>query len=267
MIKILCPTDMSDHSITALQYAVNLSNDLDAELHIITAYQVQKTASSFINIEEHIKHNTQEDLDKVMAGITPLIKNDRIPHVHIFRGNPVHTILRYSEANNIDLIVMGTQGDNSLRTLLFGSVTRKIGAKSKIPILAIPEAVKDRLQSNKILMALDNKILEHEATFRVPKSLAERLGLKIDILHIADKDEDFPFDPYISTYLGDTIGEVYIKNGEDPVEEIKAYAENNNVGILIMIRRERSFFSKLFQVGNTAQEIAKTNIPLMILPE
>jgi len=93
------------------------------------------------------------------------------------------------------------------------------------------------------------------------------LGLKIDILHIASKDEDFPFDPYISTYLGDTIGEVYIKNGKDPVKEIKKYAENNNVGMLIMIRRERSFFNKLFRVGNTAEEIAKTNIPLLILPD
>ncbi|MEM9548892.1 MAG: universal stress protein [Bacteroidota bacterium] len=267
MIKILCPTDMSEHSVTALHYAVNLANDLDAELHVITAYQVSKKASSFINIEDQVKGNTTEDLEKVMEEITPMIKNDRAPHVRVYRGNPVNVILKYSEANAIDLIVMGTQGDNSLRTLLFGSVTAKVGAKADIPMLAIPEAVKERLQSNKILMALDNKVLEHEATFRVPKSLAERLGLKIDILHIADKDEDFPFDPYISTYLGDTIGEVHIKNGKDPVNEIKVYAENNNVGILIMIRRERSFFSKLFQVGNTAQEIAKTDIPLMILPE
>jgi len=267
MIKILCPTDLSEHSVTALQYAVNLANDLDAELHIITAYQAPRTASSFRSIDDHIEKNTKEDLDKILAGITPLIKTDRLPRVNIYRGNAVSTILHYSDANDIDLVVMGTQGDNSLRTLLFGSVTKKVGAKSKIPVLAIPEIVKDRLHSNKILMALDNKVLEHEATFRVPRSLATRLGLKIDILHIAKEDEDFPFDPYISTYLGDTMGEVYIKNGKDPVKEIKNYAENNNVGMLIMIRREKSFFNKLFQVGNTAEEIAKTNIPLMILPE
>ncbi len=266
-MKILCPTDMSEHSITALQYAVNLSNDLDAELHIVVAYHVPKQSASLVSIEEHIKKNTQEDLDKVVAGITPLIKNDRIPHTHIYRGNAVPTILKYSNANDIDLVVMGTQGNNSLRTLLFGSVTKKVAAKTKIPVLAIPQVVKDRLQSNKILMALDNKVLEHEATFRAPKALATRLGLKIDILHIAEKDEDFPFDPYISTYLGDTIGEVYIKNGKDPVKEIKKYAESNNVGMIIMIRRERSFFSKLFSVGNTAEEIARTNIPLMILPD
>lgn len=258
---------MSDHSVIALQYAVNLSNDLDAELHIITAYNVPKKSTSFISIEGLIKKNTAEDLDKVIAGITPLIKNDRIPHVHIYRGNAVPTILHYTDANDIDLIVMGTQGDNSLRTLLFGSVTRKVAAKAKVPIMAIPEEVKGRLQSNKILMALDNKVLEHEATFKVPRSLATRLGLKVDILHVASKDEDFPFDPFISTYMGDTIGDVHVRNGKDPVTEIKNYAEKNNIGMLIMIRREKSFFNKLFQVGNTAEEIAKTNIPLMILPD
>jgi len=266
-MKILCPTDMSEHSVTALQYAVNLCNDLDAELHIITAYQVPTKSSSFVSIEEQIKNNTTEDLDKVIAGITPLIKNDRIPHTHIYRGNAVPTILHYSEANNIDMIVMGTQGDNSLRTLLFGSVTKKVAAKAKIPLLAVPQVVKERLQSNKILMALDNKVLEHESTFRVPKMLATTLGLKVDILHVAKEEEDFPFDPFISTYMGDTIGEVYIRNGQDPVKKIKQYVEENNVGLLIMIRREKSFFNKLFKVGNTAEEIAKTNIPLMILPD
>lgn len=266
-MKILCPTDLSDHSLTALQYAVNLCNDLDAELHIVTAYQVPKKSSSFISIDEQIKQNTQEDLNKVIAGITPMIKNDRLPHSHIFRSNAVSCIVNYSEANDIDLIIMGTQGDNSLRTLLFGSVTKKVAAKTNIPILAIPEAVKDRLQSNKILMAIDDKVLDNEDTFKIPKLLATNLGLKIDILHIAQNGEDCPFDPFISKYLGDAIGEINVKSGTDPVKEIKNYAEKHNIGMLIMIRREKSFFSKLFKVGNTAEEIAKTNIPLMILPE
>ena len=259
---------MSEHSITALKYAVNLCNDLDAELHIITAYHVpRKKFTSFVSIDELIKKNTTEDMDKVVSEITPLIKNDLEPIVKIYRGSAVSTILGYSEAKDIDLIVMGTQGDNSLRTLLFGSVTRKVAAKSKIPLLAIPQAVKDRLQSNKLLMALDNKVLEHEETFKVPRALASRLGLKVDILHVAQKEEDFPFDPFISTYMGDTLGDVYIRNGQDPVTKIKQYAEEHNIGMLIMIKREKSFINKLFKVGNTSEEIAKTNVPLMILPE
>ena len=266
-MKILCPTDLSEHSVIALQYAVNLSNDLDAELHIITAYSIPSNALTFKSIEGHIKQNTKEDMDKVLSGITPLIKTDRVPQVNIFRGSAVSTILHYAKSHDIDLIVMGTQGSNSLRTLLFGSVTRKVAAKSTVPILAIPQSIKEQLGSNKILLALDNKILEHEHTFKLPKHLASTLGLKIDILHIAKEDEDFPFDPFISEYLGDTIGDVHIKNGKDPVSEIKYYSENNNVGMLIMIRRDKSFLTNLFQVGNTAEEIAKTNIPLMILPE
>ena len=266
-MKFLCPTDMSPHSITALKYAVNLSNDLDAELHIINAFKVPNPSSSFKSLEDEIKRNCEEDLAKVVAGILPLVKNDRIPISKTFRGNPVQTVLRYSNLNDIDLVIMGTQGDNSLRTLLFGSVTKKVAAQSKVPILAIPEVVKDQLQSNRILMALDNKILDNEVTFRVPRGLASRLGLKIDILHISNEDEEFPIDPFVSNYLGDTMGDVYIKKGNDPVKEIKKYAEENNVGMLIMVRRERSFFNKLFNVGNTAEEIAKTNIPLLILPE
>jgi nucleotide-binding universal stress UspA family protein len=258
---------MSVHSVKALHYAVDFCNELDAELHIITAYQVPKRSSSFLSIKEQIRKNTKEEMDKIIAGISPLIKNDRIPIVRLYRGNAESIILDYSETNDIDMLIMGTQGDNSLRTLLFGSVTKNVAAKSKVPVLAIPETVNDSLQGNKILMALDNQVLEHEDSFQIPKLIASRLGLKIDLLHISREGEDFPFDPYISAYLQDTLGDVNVKNGQDPVTEIKKYAENNNVGMLIMIRREKSFLSKLFKVGNTAEEIAKTNIPLLILPE
>ena len=266
-MKILCPTDMSAHSVIALEYAVNLCNDLDAELHVITAYKVPSKASSLVSIEDKIKKNTQEDLDKVLANITPMIKNDRVPHVKIYRAYAVTAILKYSAANDIDLVVMGTQGDNSLRTILFGSVTKKVAEQSNIPVLAIPEVVKDKLHSDKILLALDNKILENEETFAVPKMIADRLGHKIDILHVTNDKKDFPFDPYISTYLGDTIGEVFIREGDDPVKQIKRYAEYHNIGILIMIRREKSFFENLFTIGDTSAEIAKTNTPLLILPD
>jgi nucleotide-binding universal stress UspA family protein len=86
-------------------------------------------------------------------------------------------------------------------------------------------------------------------------------------LHIGPKDELIPYDPFVGAILGDTMGEVSIENGKDTIATIKKYAENNNVSMLIMIRRKKSFLQKLLIVGNTADELGKTNTPLMILPE
>jgi nucleotide-binding universal stress UspA family protein len=266
-MKILCPTDFSDHSSIALEYAMNLANELDAEIHILAVYQVNKGSSNFVSMDDIVRENHEEDMQKLIAGLGSLVKEDNLPITKLMKGSTVTSILKYAKHFEIDLIVMGTQGGNSLRTILLGSTTKKLAAKTPIPILAIPETVKHKLTNNKIVLALDNKVLDSEDVFKVPMMFARFLSQKIDILHVEDKDEMIPFDPFISEYLGDVMGEVIIEKGEDIITTIKKYAEEQNIGMLIMVRRDKSFLQKLLTVGNTAAELAKTNIPLMVLPE
>lgn len=266
-MKILCPTDFSDHSLIAVEYALNLANTLGAEIHILAAFEINKSSTSFISIEEVVRSNHEEDMKKLLLGLGTLVKVDNTPITKVMKGSAVPCILRYAKHFDIDLIVMGTQGGNSLRTILFGSTTRKLAGKTPIPLLAIPEDIKHTLTSNRIVLTLDDKILEKESVFRVPLEIARALSQKIDILHIERKDELIPIDPFISAYLDDTMGEVIIEKNKDVISAIKSYAEKHNVGMLMMVRRDKSMLEKLLTVGNTAAELAKTNIPLMVLPE
>ncbi|MFT4534504.1 MAG: nucleotide-binding universal stress UspA family protein [Saprospiraceae bacterium] len=271
-MKILCPTDFSEHSTIALEYAMNLANALDAEIHILSVYQVNKTATSLVSMDDIIRENHEDEMKKLVSGLGTLVKKDRLPLTKIMKGSTVNAILKYAKHFEIDLIVMGTQGGNSLRTILLGSTTKKLAGKTPIPILAIPETVKHQLANNKIVLALDNKLLNNSGVFKVPEMIAKHLSQKIDILHIKNNEdkedkEAIPFDPFTSEYLGDTMGEIIIEEGVDTIQSIKNYAESNNIGMLIMVRREKSFLQKLLIVGNTAAELAKTNIPLMIVPE
>lgn len=268
-MKILCPTDFSEHSTIALEYALNLAHELEAELHILSVYQVTKSSASFVNMDSIIRDNHEEDMRKLISGLGALVKKENSPITKVMKGNTVNAILKYTKHFEIDLIVMGTQGGNSLRTILFGSTTKKLAGKTPVPILAIPENVKHKLTNNKIVLALDNEVLDKADIFKVPLIFTKHLSQKIDILHIKeDKEEEIiPFDPFISEYLGNAMGDVIIQEGNDIIYAIKSYAETNNIGMLIMVRREKSFLQKLLTIGNTAAELAKTNIPLMILPE
>ncbi len=266
-MKILCPTDYSDHSRLALEYAMNICNMLDAELHIISVFQVSKSTGSFVSIEDIMRRNHEQVMDQLITNLSTKLSYDKKPITKVMKGRTVSSILKYANHYHIDLIIMGTQGGNSLRTLLFGSITKKLATKTTIPILAIPETVKHTLTSNKMLLALDDKVLENERMFNIPLRLSKKIGMKIDILHVETKEEMIPFDPFVSSYLGDCMGEVTIEKGTNAVDAIKTYVEQNNIGILMMIRREKSFFEKLLTVGDTSAELAETNIPLLILPE
>jgi len=266
-MKILCPTDFSAHAQVALEYAMHLANALDAEVHILSVFQVRKSSASFVYMDDLIRKATVEDMDKLMAGLGPLITEDNLPIATVQRGATVDTILDYSIRHHIDLVVMGTQGGNSLRTTLFGSTTRAVAKKTTIPLLAIPESAPYKLTSSKLLLALDDKAIDNESIFAVPLKIGTALDLSIDILHVQQKEQVIPFDPSISIFLQDTLGDVHLKTGTDPVLVIKAFAERENVGILLMIRRDKSFLEALLTVGDTSAELTKTKVPLMILPE
>jgi len=120
-MKILCPTDFSAHSKVALEYAMNLANTIDAEVHVLSVFQVNKSASSMISLDDVIRQNHEEDMLKLVSGLGQLVKKDRLPMSKIMKGNTVSCITRYVKHYDIDLVIMGTQGGNSMRTILFGS--------------------------------------------------------------------------------------------------------------------------------------------------
>ena len=105
MLRVLCPTDFSKHAKKALEYGVYISNLLQAELHLLTAYKVPSTASSLIAMEKTIKANRELDLKDLLAGITSLITTDILPVTHATKGMAAGVIANYSQHHDIDLML------------------------------------------------------------------------------------------------------------------------------------------------------------------
>ncbi len=270
MLNILFPTDFSDHAQIGLKFAIELCNKTSAQLHIISTFQVQRATSSFISMDEIIRKNTEEDMTSLLRLLSQFIMHDMVPQSKVIEGDAADTIVSYANRHDIDLIIMGTQGSNSLKTVLFGSVTKKVASKSKVPVMAVPMSVIPKnLNSGKFILAVDNQEIKESGGIDLISDLMEKLDKKMDILHVSNDQNksEFPYDPFLGNYLGDQMGELILIEGENPVDAIKSYVEKNKVSLLVMIRREHSFLERLLIKGNTGQEILITNVPLMILPE
>ncbi len=63
---------------------------------------------------------------------------ETIQFQHAFSG-----IIDESEKNNIDLIVMGSQGASGLQEMFIGSNTEKVVRRSNVPVLVIKTSVED----------------------------------------------------------------------------------------------------------------------------
>lgn len=139
--RILHPTDFSDNSKPALQYASELSRRFDAELHLLavvdtraftgTATEPEFFPSEFI--DDYIKDVEKQLAELDFNGMSDLRKVVR----KTLRGMVFIEIINYARKAEIDLIVMGTHGRTGLSHLLIGSVAENVVRKASVPVLTV----------------------------------------------------------------------------------------------------------------------------------
>jgi len=269
MIKILCPTDFSEHAKKAMDFAFNLAKIMDAEIHLITTFKEQRHASSFKSVARYIKENFLRDLKRVSKELKEIHRYENEVHLSAIEGYASDIINSYANSVKIDLIVLGTQGNNVLSNRIFGSVTSKVVRNAKVPVLAVPFNSMYSFSRGNFLFPIDNKAIYQNHGFNVINTFCEKLEKKVDILHINRSNEDkaFPFDPYISEYLENHIDQIVIEDSDDPSAFIHDYVNNHPTEMLIMLRREHSLIEQTFYLSNTDKELKKTHVPLLIIPD
>ncbi|MBK6783349.1 MAG: universal stress protein [Saprospiraceae bacterium] len=266
MINILCPIDFSDHSLYALDYAINLGNQLGARLHLFTAYSVPKSTGRLRSLDEEIKKSVLEDLSDVLISIENKITSGQKPLYSVTEGNSGRAILEFSMNHDIDIIVMGTQGKGSISNIFLGSVAKKVVDSSKIPVFAIPFPIKEKLDHTKVLLSLDEKEIKNESATDFVKNFTKSLQLSMEIFHVVTPEDKGVYKETAKLYK-DVTDKLSIVESEDIPGSIKNYAEASNCGLIIMTKRPHSFWSRLFVDTNTTAELATTKIPILILPE
>ncbi len=139
--KILIPTDGSEYSRYATDYAVNLCEALNAEITLISVadiryemYDVYSEVHAVGNVEALIREQVSRALDQHAAEI----ERRGISVRKILRvGDVIQEILDVVEKEKIDLVVIGTHGRKGISHFLLGSTTEKLIRSAPCPILTV----------------------------------------------------------------------------------------------------------------------------------
>lgn len=145
MKNILVPTDFSDFSRLALDYAITIAQTFKASIiliHVTPEKELDsiRQISPYLEpgrIEELLKGRESEDRKQLNEFIPPE-KKEGIETEAIHRvGTPFLEIIKVAKEKEADLIVMATHGRSGLSHILFGSVAEKVVRKSTCPVLSI----------------------------------------------------------------------------------------------------------------------------------
>ena len=135
--RILLPTDGSPPTERALEYAVDLVETYDAELHVL--YVLDTTATTGDVETESITGEYDDISEDIVENVVARVHETGLDRVvdEVRRGPPPMMILEYADEHDVDLIVMGTHGRTGIDRYLLGSVTEKIVRQSEVPVLTV----------------------------------------------------------------------------------------------------------------------------------
>jgi len=141
--KILVTTDLSPHSLAAVEYATSFGSLYTSRLYLLLViarkegHQIRENHLQF-----HSEKEAQEALEEFARKNLPAgLRMDLV----VRKGTPTEGILQFVEEAGIDMIVMATHGHTGLRHMLMGKVTEKVVRHSPVPVLTIkPRPFRER---------------------------------------------------------------------------------------------------------------------------
>jgi nucleotide-binding universal stress UspA family protein len=137
---VLCPIDFSNSSKAALEVALSIAQEGDAEITILHVFDLPTdeplTTRPISTPEFHAEYEaaTREQL---RALVTDDIGNWCRPATRIRRGKAYREILAEAADSRADLVVLGVHGRNPLDLMLFGSTTNQVVRRATCPVLTV----------------------------------------------------------------------------------------------------------------------------------
>jgi nucleotide-binding universal stress UspA family protein len=136
--SIVVGTDGSETAMRAVTETVRLARALDAEVHIVSAYDPRPSALSALSGEFVMPAEGNGDaVEAMLAATAAAVRSEDVPvQTHLAGGNPADALVEVAAAVGASLIVVGNQGMHGAKRVL-GSVPNTVSHKARCNVLIV----------------------------------------------------------------------------------------------------------------------------------
>ena len=285
--RILFPTDFSETADQALNHALFLAEQFEAELHMLHAVVLHDSdprdpERQFPEPSELLQ-SLFEIADSELARIVEANESKTfvLKEAKVKGFSAGQVILEYAETYDIDLIVMGTHGRRGPARMFLGSVAEEVVRLSSCPVLTLRRRDEPPAGEaiEKILVPID--FSEHsKAALAYAREIAALVDSRLLLIHAIEE----PVYPYFYTPAGGfsathQIDELRQKSDEAlekvmaeaggpeveterhvvlgrPATEITRFAEEQGIDMIVIATHGLTGLER-FLVGSTAEQIVR----------
>jgi nucleotide-binding universal stress UspA family protein len=266
--NILIPTDFSENSLNAIQYATSFFKNCKCTFYLLHVNEIN-------HLQPFDRSNVTESRNQLQSLIHKIEKVSENESHNFFgitaSGNIVDAIRTEMERKHIDLIVMGTKGITGIKKVAVGSNTTDVITKVKCNTLVIPEGAKFSGISN-VALPTDYNIFYGAKILETISDILEMFEAKIHIIHLAKKKEVIVGDEVqnkelLQDYFMEDNHRFMSLTNRNLDKAIQECVEKHEIKLIAMIAKNIHFFQQIFFSSNTSNTRYQKEIPFLVLHE
>ncbi|WP_192349565.1 universal stress protein [Algoriphagus sp. Y33] len=274
IFKILCPTDFSECSLNAIEYATRLGEKYKADLilfHVLNREDYRKLFPSDAS-GKYQNEFVSEKLDNLQrAVVREGIQNGLKSCItSVKEGNIVRETLEYAAEINAGLIVVGTEGVNDFRENIIGSRASRLVEQSDHDILVVPRKV--YFKAPRKLVYASDYLEEDKLAIQKVVEVAGFFDSEIDLVHVTtsqkalDKSLHMTMVEEIRPFIKyDKVNYVLKTFRDDIALGLENYLQTAKGDMLITLSEKKSFFDQIFSKSLSKKMAYFINKPLWVI--
>lgn len=276
MKTILLPTDFSDVSDNAINYAVEFAKLTRSKLILFHVYHVPIITTDtpiVIPSMEELGNDCMDGLKKIEERIHALHGGSLQVECKCECGLEVDEINEYIKNNPVDLVITGMKGAGGLEEKLIGSVTTSLMRKLKCPVMAIDKSCRFK-SIDKIALACDYKEIKTKAAFDPLKEIIRLFKSHLFIVNVLKEQKELiptTEQAIAGVHLGHLLEDVnhsfHFEESSNVVEGINRFVDKHNIDLVVMVPRSHSILENIFHEPNTKRMAFHTHVPLLSIHE
>lgn len=271
---ILCPTDFSECSLNAIEYASRIGEKYHGRLvlfHVLNREDYAKL-SPYDTDGRYQMEFVQDKLKSLQkAVLTESVSKGLMDcEIAVGQGKIVQGTLDFAKSISADLIVAGTEGVNDLRENIIGSRASRLVENSDLDILIVPRKV--YFKAPRKLVYASDYLEEDKIAIQKVVEIAGFYDSEIDIVHISNSqkaidkslhltmvEEILPFVRY------EKVNYVLKSYRDDLALGLESYLQSAKGDILMTLSKKKTFFDQIFSNNLSKKMSYFLNKPLWVI--
>jgi len=261
MKKLLVPTDLSPIAEMGLKLAVEIAKRSGASVSLVnfTRHPFGRTFTAMGEVQSKVdEEGTLYALQLLQANkvkLEELVQKYSTPGVamefSIVDDELKDGLDEYLQHEKIDLIVMGTSGEESAQEVFTGNHTEQVIKISSCPVLSVRDGF--AIEHFKNMVVAVNVIQDSQiaAGLNTLRHLADCFDAHVHLVHVRDSASDSP--PILDGYfnrMAEAAGLrhyfVTLLEADDPAEAVIAFARDVKAGLIAVIKNSKDGIFRIF---------------------